>query len=56
MSPIAVTPKVRARITERDGRTWVRFDQKPSEELRRSMKAEGWQWSPRRGAWSLLTQ
>ena len=32
---------------------WARFPSRPSAEVREQMKAAGWRWSRRRGAWYL---
>lgn len=37
-----------------DGRILLTFNGKPREEVRTTLKSNGWKWSPSRGAWSRL--
>lgn len=46
-------PKVRCRVREEQGRIWIRFLAKPSEEVRRRLKESGAQYVSVRGAWLL---
>jgi len=32
---------------------WVSFETKPGEEVRKSLKANGWRWSHKKGKWYL---
>jgi hypothetical protein len=54
-SALSTSRRPRCRVSQHDGRTWARFDRKPDAAFRAELKRQGWQWSPRRGAWSLLT-
>lgn len=49
----AVLTKPRARITQQDGATFIRFAEKPAAEVRTALKQQGAQFIRHRGAWML---
>lgn len=44
-------PGGRAKVNETENRLQLFFDEKPPEEQRQALKAGGFRWSPRQGAW-----
>lgn len=49
------TTKARVRVRQDGGRVVAKFPAKPAAEIRAQLRAEGWQWSSRAGAWWIAT-